>query len=156
MALDPAEYNVEELRETVRDIGDPDELEAALEAEREGKHRKTAKECIEARLKALSEGAEGDTADADDDDGVEDVSDDDADEAAEESPFPAPDADVPVIYDPTGAGGRGGPDPPISGHETIHLPDESGNPRCGASAGAKMETVYRSSLSEDIDECSYC
>lgn len=154
MALDPSEYTVKELREAVSDIGDPDELAAILDAEREGRDRKTARERIQARLNALaSEGAESA---GEPDDGVEDASDDAAGEAAEESPWPACGADVPVVFDPTGAGGTGGPDPPISGHDTIHLPDEQGEPRCGADAGAKMETVYRSSLPEDIDECSYC
>ena len=58
MALDPADYTVDELQAELEDVGDPDELEAVLDAERDGKNRKTAVDAIEARLDALEDDAD--------------------------------------------------------------------------------------------------
>ncbi|PSP77108.1 hypothetical protein BRC81_10780 [Halobacteriales archaeon QS_1_68_20] len=60
MALDPTEFTVDELRDEVEDVDDQETLEEALDAEREGKDRKTAKAAIERRLQALRTAAEGD------------------------------------------------------------------------------------------------
>ncbi|PSP76915.1 electron transfer flavoprotein subunit alpha [Halobacteriales archaeon QS_1_68_20] len=50
MALDPAEYTVDELRDELEEIDDPSALGEILDAERDGKDRKTAKGAIESRL----------------------------------------------------------------------------------------------------------
>lgn len=66
MALDPAEYSVKDLREEVKGVDAPGELRDALDAERDGQDRKTAKRAIERRLEKVSEDgtaseAEGET-----------------------------------------------------------------------------------------------
>jgi electron transfer flavoprotein alpha subunit len=58
VALDPADYTVDELQAELEDVDDPDELEAVLDAERDGKNRKTAVDAIEARLDALEDDAD--------------------------------------------------------------------------------------------------
>lgn len=63
MALDPSEYSVKELRDEVVEIDDPGELRQVLDAEREGKDRKTARRTLERRLEAVTEGASAGTAD---------------------------------------------------------------------------------------------
>lgn len=50
---DPSEYTVDELREALEDITDRDQLEALLTREEEGKDRRTAKEAIHRRMRAL-------------------------------------------------------------------------------------------------------
>lgn len=57
-ALEPADYTVPELDEAVEDIDDADVLAAMLEAEADGKDRKTAKATIEDRLERLRDGAD--------------------------------------------------------------------------------------------------
>ena len=73
MALDPDDHTVTELQAELDDIDDPDELEALLSAERDGKDRKTAVDAIEARLDAVR-GSDTDAADLPFDPGEHDVS----------------------------------------------------------------------------------
>ena len=51
--LDPGDHTVDELRDALEDVDDAEALQAILEAERDGKDRKTAKEAIEARIEAV-------------------------------------------------------------------------------------------------------
>ena len=67
MALDPADHTVADLEDALADVDDADELAAILEAERDGKDRKTAVAAIEARLEAV-----GGDAGADEDEAAED------------------------------------------------------------------------------------
>ncbi len=100
MALDPSEYTVDELKDELDAIDDTDELAAILEAERDGKNRKTAADAIEGRLDVLVDieaepgaGEAGAEADAGE-------SDADAAEAAEgdaELPFAPGEHDVSEI-----------------------------------------------------------
>ncbi len=53
--IDPSEYTVDELKNEVVDIESAAELNEILEAEKEGKNRKTAKEAIERRLEGVEE-----------------------------------------------------------------------------------------------------
>jgi hypothetical protein len=55
VALDPSEHTVDELRDELEDVDDPEELEGVLDAEREAEDRKTAKEAVERRLDDLGE-----------------------------------------------------------------------------------------------------
>ncbi len=71
MALDPSEHTVDELRDELDGVEDPDQLQEILDDERDGKDRKTAKAAIESRL---------DDVGADD----ADVADEDADAEADE------------------------------------------------------------------------
>jgi len=50
--VDPADYTVDELRELVADITEPESLERLLEREREGKNRTTAVAALEEALEA--------------------------------------------------------------------------------------------------------
>ncbi|MEF8856322.1 MAG: electron transfer flavoprotein subunit alpha/FixB family protein [Haloplanus sp.] len=67
MTLDPGEHTVDELEAALGGVEDADELDAILDAEREGKDRKTAKAAIEKRLVAVreaddeTEGGDGET-----------------------------------------------------------------------------------------------
>jgi electron transfer flavoprotein alpha subunit len=63
MALNPSDYTVDELAAELDTLEDPAVVEAALQAEREGKDRKTAKEAIERRLAELDPDGEGTDAD---------------------------------------------------------------------------------------------
>ena len=83
MTIDPTEHTVSDLKDAIKETDDADELEAILEAKRDGKDRKTAKEAIESRLKAVGgEADEGDEAEADegDEDAEEEAADAEADE----------------------------------------------------------------------------
>lgn len=53
MALDPSEHTVDEIRNEVDRITDPGELRAALDAEREGKDRRTAKRAFRRRIEEI-------------------------------------------------------------------------------------------------------
>ena len=74
-AIDPDDHTVDELRSALDDVDDTEELQAILEAEQEGKDRKTAIEAIEARIEAVG--------------GTEDVAAEEGEEAeaAAEAPF---------------------------------------------------------------------
>lgn len=156
MALDPSEFSVKELRDVLGDVDDDDELEAILEAEQDGKDRKTAVSAIEGRINAVEDAASDLIEDA-----IEEVELDAEDivgelaEEAEEEPepaeYPAPDSDDGVYFDPGGAG-RGA----VTGHDTIHLLDEQRRPRCEARVGNRGGVYRRSALAEGIDECSEC
>ena len=52
--VDPADYTVDELRELVADITEPESLERLLEREREGKNRTTAVAALEEALEAAA------------------------------------------------------------------------------------------------------
>lgn len=58
-AQDPGDFTVSELRDELEDVTDPDTLETMLEAERDGKDRKTAKEAIEGRRDEVEEESGG-------------------------------------------------------------------------------------------------
>ena len=75
MALDPSEYTVGDLKDELKSIDDPDELSAILDAERDGKDRKTATDAIESRLDAVSEDDAGGDSDAEADEETEDEDD---------------------------------------------------------------------------------
>ena len=156
MALDPTDLSVRELKDRISDMDDADELRAALDAEREGDSRKTAKLALEQRINAVTEDEEPDEGDEveDEDEGGEPEADDEPEPAGPS--YPAPDSTDVVVYDTTGAGDTGTAEPPIAGHDTIHLVDEDGEPACGASSGARGQTVPRNTLAEDIDECQRC
>jgi electron transfer flavoprotein alpha subunit len=81
VALDPSDHTVSELKDALVDIDDAGELESILEAERDGKDRKTAKEAIEKRLGAV--GDEAEEADADESEAEE--ADADESEAEEDA-----------------------------------------------------------------------
>jgi len=64
--LDPGEYSIAELGPELKDVEDVDELEAILEAEKEGEDRTGAVTLIESRIEKFSEdGEDGDTGDLD-------------------------------------------------------------------------------------------
>jgi electron transfer flavoprotein alpha subunit len=52
--IDPAEHSVEQLQDELADIDSPRELEGLLDAEKDGRERKTAQEAIRARMRAVS------------------------------------------------------------------------------------------------------
>jgi electron transfer flavoprotein alpha subunit len=83
VALDPSDHTVSELKDTLVDIDDHDELEAVLEAERDGKDRKTAKEAIEKRLDAVGGDAEEEADESEADTGAGDAEESDDDEAVD-------------------------------------------------------------------------
>ena len=60
-ALEPAEYTVDELHDAIAEVDEPDTLSTLLEAEMDGKDRKTAIEAIEERLETISDDDTGDT-----------------------------------------------------------------------------------------------
>jgi electron transfer flavoprotein alpha subunit len=83
MTLDPSDHTVDELEDALDGVEDADDLDAILDAEREGKDRKTAKEAIERRLDAVGDASgavAGDEADADADAADDGASGDEADE----------------------------------------------------------------------------
>ena len=53
MTIDPSDHTVDELRDEVQEIDDPDQLEAVLTREENGDDRKGAKEAIEGRLEEV-------------------------------------------------------------------------------------------------------
>ncbi|HET7324932.1 MAG TPA: gas vesicle protein GvpO [Halococcus sp.] len=57
--LDPNEYTVEELRDELDGIDDPDALEELREAESDGENRTGAKDAIDERLEAVSDDQQG-------------------------------------------------------------------------------------------------
>ena len=61
MALDPSDYTIQELGPALADVEDVDELEAILEAERDGQARKGAVALIESRIEKFAggDGADG-------------------------------------------------------------------------------------------------
>ncbi|QKY21753.1 electron transfer flavoprotein subunit alpha/FixB family protein [Halolamina sp. CBA1230] len=67
VALDPADYSVDELKAELEEVDDVDELESILAAERDGKNRKTATDAIEGRLEALRDEAAGESEDSEGD-----------------------------------------------------------------------------------------
>lgn len=78
--IDPGDHTVPELKEALDDVDSGDELARMLDAEREGKSRKTAEEAILSRREEL-----GDDAESDEDEGFEpDTDADDPFEAVEE------------------------------------------------------------------------
>ncbi len=92
--VDPSDFTVAELKDELESVDDADALDAILDAEREGKDRKTAKEAIERRLddvggEAAGDDAASDEAEATSDDGDEEEAgadeDDEADADDEES-----------------------------------------------------------------------
>ncbi|EMA42183.1 electron transfer flavoprotein subunit alpha [Halococcus morrhuae DSM 1307] len=52
--IDPGEHTVEQLQDELDEIDSPRELEGLLDAEKDGKQRKTAQEAIRARMRAVS------------------------------------------------------------------------------------------------------
>lgn len=52
----PKQLTVSELRETLKSITDPDDLRRLLDAEKDGKDRRTALDAIENRLATVTEG----------------------------------------------------------------------------------------------------
>lgn len=143
MPLDPSSVSVRELREQIQQIDDAEVLQTIYDAEQEGKDRTTAKEALSKRLGAV-DADDADAGDTDDESSDPDVA------------YPAPDSDDVVVYDRGGAGDTGTAEPPIAGHDTIHLLAEDGGPVCGASVGANADEVPRSTLATDIDECQPC
>ena len=82
--LDPNEYTIDELRDELDDIDDPETLEELREAEADGEDRAGAKEAIDERLETVSDdesdgdGSESsDGSDEDEEDGDEAKSDGD-------------------------------------------------------------------------------
>lgn len=74
-----------------------------------------------------------------------------------ESPFPAPGSAEHVLYDTHGAGGPDTPEPPITGHDTIHLIGEDGGALCQLDGlGGNLAEVPRIDLDAEIDECEAC
>jgi len=78
--MDPSEHTVEELTEAIDSIDDVGTLETALDAERDGEDRKTAKAAIERRIEAVRDGAEtaeegeaGDASESPEDGASEDI-----------------------------------------------------------------------------------
>ncbi|MFB6284185.1 MAG: electron transfer flavoprotein subunit alpha/FixB family protein [Halobacteria archaeon] len=71
--MDPKEHTVDEIKEEISEIEDPEELEKVLEKEKEGKDRVTAKEAVEDKIDKLTpkpDGGEDEKTDeAEDDDG---------------------------------------------------------------------------------------
>jgi electron transfer flavoprotein alpha subunit len=66
VTLDPGEYDISELGPALKDVEDPDELRAILEAEEAGQDRVGAKKLIESRIEKFSgEDDGGDTGDLD-------------------------------------------------------------------------------------------
>lgn len=53
--VDPGDYTVKELREELKEVTDREELETALDREENGSNRRTAKEAIRRRMRALDE-----------------------------------------------------------------------------------------------------
>lgn len=97
--LEPADYTVTELGEALEDVDEPEQLTALLDAESNGKDRKTAKEAIEKRLTAIR-------AEADDSHGSADQPDDNGDADGETAELDAagdPDASDPSAADDTAA-----------------------------------------------------
>lgn len=81
MPLDPSEFSVRDLRDELKDVSDPDDVEAILEAEKAGEDRTTAKEAIEGRqgtIEAAHQESEPEEAEGDGDDGDDGDSDYDA------------------------------------------------------------------------------
>lgn len=61
MDLDPSEHTIDELRDEIEGMDDPESLEALREAEADGEDREGAKEAIDERLENVSDdGDEGD------------------------------------------------------------------------------------------------
>ena len=65
MALDPNEYEIAELGPALRDVEDVGELEAILEAEKEGQNRDPAIKLIESRIEKFTEDDEAEAGDVD-------------------------------------------------------------------------------------------
>jgi electron transfer flavoprotein alpha subunit len=63
MRIDPSEHTVDELKAQIEDVEDVEDLWAALEAEKSGKDRKTAKKAIERRIDAVEDAGTADDAD---------------------------------------------------------------------------------------------
>ncbi len=56
LALDPSEYDIAEFGPAIKDVDDPDELEAILAAERSGEGRDNVVTLIESRIEKVGEG----------------------------------------------------------------------------------------------------
>ncbi|WP_237561227.1 electron transfer flavoprotein subunit alpha/FixB family protein [Halococcus sediminicola] len=65
LALDPGEYDIAEFGPAIKDIDDPAELEAILDAEQSGENRDNVKTLVESRIEKVSE------SDADEDDDID-------------------------------------------------------------------------------------
>ncbi len=63
--IDPAEHDIAELGPILKDVEDPEELQAILKAEREGQDRDPVVTLIESRIDAVSETDDGDPGDID-------------------------------------------------------------------------------------------
>ena len=55
LALDPSEYDIAEFGPAIKDVDDPDELEAILAAERDGEDRDNVKTLVESRIENVTE-----------------------------------------------------------------------------------------------------
>ena len=55
LALDPSEYDIAEFGPAIKDVDDPDELEAILAAERDGEDRDNVKTLVESRIEKVTE-----------------------------------------------------------------------------------------------------
>jgi len=84
VTFDPSEYTVADLKAEAREIDDPDDLETILEAERDGKNRKTAVDWLDRRIERLNEGEAGEEA-ADETEGEEATDETEGEEAADET-----------------------------------------------------------------------
>jgi electron transfer flavoprotein alpha subunit len=82
VALDPSDHTVSELKDAIVDVDDADEIREILDAERDGKDRKTAKEAIEKRLDAVDDESTGDGAAGDEAEPTYEEPDDEDAEAA--------------------------------------------------------------------------
>ncbi|MDX1744628.1 MAG: electron transfer flavoprotein subunit alpha/FixB family protein [Halobacteriales archaeon] len=78
--IDPTDYTVSELKEALADITDQTVLEQILEAEQDGKDRKTAKEAIESRLSDVEEPADDESADTEEADAEKSADEEDEDD----------------------------------------------------------------------------
>ena len=77
--LDPNEYTIDELRDELDDIDDPETLEELREAEADGEDRAGAKEAIDERLETVSDDeSDGDGSESSDDGGEGESQDGDA------------------------------------------------------------------------------
>ncbi|MFW5929586.1 MAG: electron transfer flavoprotein subunit alpha/FixB family protein, partial [Halobacteriota archaeon] len=79
MEIDPSDHTVDELKQALDDVDDASVLREALEAEEDGRDRKTAREAIQRRLDEV----EGESADSDGDTGADEDGEDDEKEEEE-------------------------------------------------------------------------
>ena len=86
MDLDPSEHTIDELRDELEGIDDPEALEELRESEADGEDREGAKEAIDERLESVSD-------DGDEGDGSESSESGDGESSANERREDAPESD---------------------------------------------------------------